>query len=151
MAKKKITIPTEEQEKRLNDVIEDSVDIVKLRNSTWKVKWLRNRAKRKITDILLNEKDEDKVNSKCVSAMLLNGYWKIKFFYWLLWRWFYYVKQYSDEEYLPIINLCKKKVQVEQYCATIILLTEMKDTMMMMTRAEVNRIRQEHSSVRRGR
>lgn len=152
MAKEQtIKQPSLDAERELNDVINDSKDVIRIRNIRWKVGWIRNRAKRKLTDILLNEQEDDKVNSKCAAALLLNGYFKIFFFYWLLWRWFYYVKQYSDEELLPVIELCKKKVQVEAYCATTILLTEMKDTIMIMTREEVNRIRQESIMAQRGR
>ena len=76
---------------------------------------------------------------------------KILFFYWFLWRWFFYVMQYSDEELLPLIETGKKKVRVEGYCACTILLTEMKDTVKSMTREEVNRIRQESFMALRGR
>lgn len=152
MAKaKKIEQPGLDAERELNDIVNNSKDIVTIRKRKWKVGWMRNRAKRKMTDILLNEKEDDKVNSKCAAALLLNGYFKIFFFYEILWRWFYYVKQYSDEELLPVIELCKKKVQVEAYCATTILLTEMKDTIMIMTREEVSRIRQESIMAQRGR
>mgnify|MGYP000113932552 FL=1 len=48
------------------------------------------------------------MNSKCAAAIVLNGYWKILFFYWFLWRWFFYVMQYSDEELLPLIETGKK-------------------------------------------
>ncbi|WP_052340671.1 hypothetical protein [Bacteroides sp. 14(A)] len=94
MAKKKtVEEATTEQEKALNSIVENKKDIVKIRGRKFSISWMRNRTRRKVTDIFLEEKEEDKVSAKCAAALVLNGYFKIKFFYWLLWRWFYYVKQ----------------------------------------------------------
>lgn len=41
----------------------------------------------------------------------LNGYWKIKFLYPFLWRWFFYIKQYGDHELMKVIAVGKKKFQ----------------------------------------
>ena len=98
----------------------------------------------------MNEKQEDKVTSKCTAALLLNGYFKLFFFYWFLWRWIYYIKQYGDDELLPIIEYCKKKVDVENYCIATIYLTEMRDTIMTMTREEVRHFLQERRGVQHG-
>lgn len=147
---KKVEKATIEQEQLLNSVVEDKKDIVEIRGRKFRIGWLRNRARRKLTDIVLNEKDDSKVSSKCSAALVLNGYFKIKFFYWFLWRWFYYVMQYSDKELLPLVELCKKKVQVEDYCIITISLTEMRDTIKAMTREEVSRILQGNFMGQRG-
>lgn len=81
--------------------------------------------------------------------MVLNGYFKIKFFYWFLWRWFYYVKQYLEIELHPLIDEGKKKVRAEDYYINTIFLIGMKDTMIAMTREEAERFRQELSSGQR--
>lgn len=141
---------TPENEKELNAVVENIKDEVKIGRHTWKVGYLRNGTKRKITDILVSEKEEDKVTAKCAAALALNGFFKIRLFHWILWRWFYYIHEYTDKDYLDIISLCKKKVGVEDYCVAIIYLTEMKDTIKIMTREEVNHIRQENFGVQRG-
>lgn len=148
---KKLTPPTPEDELLLNSVVEDKADEIMLRKKKCRVRWMRNCTLRKVSDIQHTEKDELKVNTKCVAAMLLNDYWKIRFFWPFLWRWFYYVKQYSDEELLPVIALCKKKVLVESYYAATILLTEMRDTVMQMSREEVRRFRRESIGAQRGR
>lgn len=110
MTKRKIiSEPTEADERELNAVKRNKKDIVILGKSKWKIGYIRNGAKSKVTDIILNEKDERKVNAKCVAALLLNGYFSIFFLYWFLWRWFFYVKQYTDAEYLPLLETCKKK------------------------------------------
>lgn len=142
---KKIKEPSLEDEKKLNDVIENKKEEVFLLGSKWKIGYLRNGTRRMVSDVVLSEKDDSKVNSKCAALLLLNGYFKIFFLYWFLWRWFYYVKQYHDSELLNVIEVCKKKVDLESYYVSTIYLTEMRDTMMTMTRKEVNRfLREKH-------
>lgn len=147
---KEIKQPTIEDEKLLNEVIENNPDELEAFGRKWKIGYLRNGTKRKVTNILMREKQEDKVSSKCTAALLLNGYFKIFFFYWILWRWLYYIKQVGDEELLPIMEYCKKKVDVESYCLVTIYLTEMRDTIMTMTREEVNRFLQESRGAQHG-
>ena len=147
---KEIKQPTVEDEKLLNEVIENNPDELEAFGRKWKIGYLRNGTKRKVTNILMREKQEDKVSSKCTAALLLNGYFKIFFFYWILWRWLYYIKQVGDEELLPIMEYCKKKVDVESYCLVTIYLTEMRDTIMTMTREEVNRFLQESRGAQHG-
>lgn len=148
--KKKISNPTIEDEKELNDLLGEKITYVEVRGKQWKCGYLYHGTERKITDIVLNEKDEDKVSCKCCAALILNGLWKIKFFYWIVWRWFYYIKQYKDSELLPFITECKKKVEVEEYAIATILLTAMKDTIMTKTRAEVQRFQAEQLSAQLG-
>lgn len=137
----------EEEQKNLDAVVENTPTEVMLRNRKVKIYWLRRETMRRMSHIMLSDGDESKVSCKCAAMILLNGYWKIKMFYWLLWRWMYYVRQYYDKELEPIISEGKKKVPLEGYLTATILLTGMKDTMMTMTRKEVERIRQELSSV----
>lgn len=138
--------PTEEEQQLLNAIVENEKTNVKVRNTTYSLEFMRNITIRKITDVMLAEKDDSKVSSKCAALMILNGYFKIKLFYWFLWRWFYYVKQYLECELRPLIEEGKKKVRAEDYYLNTILLIGMKDTMIAMTRAEAERIRQELST-----
>lgn len=135
---KEISQVNDEQQEKLNAVVENSVDVVTVRNKRYKIRWMRNCTIRKVTDIMLKEHGhESMVNCKCAAAMVLNGYWSIKLRWWYLWRWFYYVKQYRDSELTELIEVGKKKVDVESYYLTTTYLTAMKDTMMAMTRKEV--------------
>jgi len=127
-----------EQQKALDDVLEDSIDYVDVRGKRKGIKWLRNCTIRKVTHIMLGEHGhESMVNCKCAAAMVLNGYWRIKLWWPILWRWYYYVLQYRDAELRELIEVGKKKVDVESYYLTTTYLTAMKDTMMAMTRKEV--------------
>lgn len=133
--------PDIEAQREYSSIIDNGTDEIEVRGSKWLVGWLRNEAKRKITSILLDKEiGELTVPCRCAAAMRLNGYWKIRFFYWLLWRWYYYVKEYTDNELLPFVSLCKKKAEPFAYYAIITFLTEMKDTTAAMTREEVERI-----------
>lgn len=141
--------PTIEEERLLNSVVEDEVSRVVVRGTTYKLKYMRNATIRKITNVMLKDGDDSKVSSKCAALMVLNGYFKIKFFYWFLWRWFYYVKQYLEIELHPLIDEGKKKVRAEDYYINTIFLIGMKDTMIAMTREEAEHFRQELSSGQR--
>ena len=137
---KEIKQVNDEQQKALNAVLEDSVDVVEVRGKKKKVRWLRNCTIRKVTDIMLKDHGhESMVNCKSAAAIVLNGYWSIKLRWWWVWRWYYYVKQYRDVELSELIEVGKKKVDVESYYLTTTYLTAMKDTMMAMTRKEVER------------
>lgn len=141
--------PTIEEERVLNSIVEDEVSEVVVRNTTYRLKYMRNATIRKITDVMLKDGDDSKVSSKCAALMVLNGFFKIKLFYWFLWRWFYYVKQYLEIELHPLIDEGKKKVRAEDYYINTIFLIGMKDTMIAMTREEAERFRQELSSGQR--
>lgn len=147
MAKEKvIKQPDAEAQALQKAIVHNSIDIVYLRNRKVKMKWLYGGVRDLLSKVLLEEKDESKVGAKCAALIVLNGLWSIKFFYWFLWRWFYYVKQYTEEEYLPLMSMCKKKVGAENYYLLTTLLIGMKDTMMAMTRKETERFLQEQKS-----
>lgn len=151
MSKKKISQPTVADELFLNEVMENTPSFVELRGRKRKIEWLCRGTIRKFTSILLKEGNDDKATCQAVAAILLNGYWSIKFFWWLKWRWFYYIKQYSDVELGPIIAEAKKKIPYRDYLAATILLTAMRDTMMQMTKAEADNILREQPTGKAGR
>lgn len=147
MAKDKITQPTQSDEALLDEIARNSTDYVKVRNKRYGIKWIKAATRRRMTHLFINAKDDDNALScKAAALFVLNGYWAIKFRYWYLWRWFYYIRQYDEAELSELLALAKKKVQLESYYVNITLLTAMKDTAMMMTKAEVNATLQEHST-----
>lgn len=140
-----MNIPKTEDEKELNALAENKATEVKVGGKTYRIGALRGGVIRKMTDVILNEKVESKVSAKCCALILLGRLWKIALFYWIAWRWIYYVKEYTEDELRPVIEEAKKKVPVEAYLINTILLTGMRDTVMSMTREEVRRIRPELS------
>lgn len=140
--RKNIQQPTVEEQKRLDDVLENSTDYVTIRNRKFGIKWIHRGTLRKLTHVLHSCEKEDEVTAKCASLIILNGWWKIKLFHWIYWRILW--KKYTDSELIDIIAVGKKKVESQklEYLSATMFLTGMKDTMMTMTRKEAEHILQ---------
>ena len=146
MAKKVIQPATLEDQKELNSVTENKADIVELRGKKIQIKWMHPETLSKVSNLMLQEGNDNTIIHRCAALIVLNGFWKCHLFYWFVWRWFYYVKQYTSEELLPIINLAQKKTASEgkvAYLNATILLTALQVTKKQMTKAEADLILQE--------
>jgi hypothetical protein len=148
MGKKGIEQPGVDDRKLLNDVIENSIDVVRIPGTkrSYRIGWTRWCVRRKVTKVMTGCKtgvDEMLVAHKVAACVILGGYWKIRFFFPLVWRWLAYVRQYSENQLLPIIETGKKKVPAEDYYRCITLATGMTDLMMTMTKDEAESIRRE--------
>ena len=151
------------QQLYLSLISNDPVEVEILRTKKkYKIRWLKNGQLEKLTRLLLHKKsiDEDKTTGsevmdailedaklacKAAAIIILDGYWKLKFRYWYLWRWFYYIRQYDNIQLSKILEVGKKKVPLQQFYGTIMSLTEAKDTLMRMRTEEVEAILQEQS------
>lgn len=138
MATKKLKQPTLDSERLLDEILGDSVELVSMRGhkKTYPVRWMKPGTMRKLTHIMLAKDNDPKVSCMSAALIILNDFWKIKFFYPILWRWFFYIRQYTDDELFPIIAAGKKKVPAKNFFMNITLLTEMKDTIMIMKKEE---------------
>lgn len=142
----------------------DEVEILRTKKK-YKIRWLKNGQLEKLSRLLLHKKDVEKESEmttgsdaldeiladaklacKAAAIIILDGYWKLKFRYWFLWRWFYYVRQYDNIQLDPILQVGKKKVPHIQFYRTIMSLTEAKDTLMRMRAKEVETILREPST-----
>ncbi len=142
--------PSKEAQDELNSIIENLPDYAKIRNKTYKIKWLHAGTVRKINQIILKEGNDAVANYQTAACIILNGFLKIKLIYPFLWRWFYYVKQYSEADLTEVLAIGKKKIPLQSYFVNTILMTDMRDTMMMMNKKEVYSIRQGQDTVQRG-
>ena len=70
---------------------------------------------------------------------------KIRAFYWLYWRWLYYIKDVDVVEVLKVPDVSKEKIPSNAFSLTTILATGMTDVMMTMTRSEVKAIQAEQA------
>lgn len=140
--------PTLEQQMAATRMIYDEPDTVELRGRKIKMRWINGHATEKVTRVMLAGErrsadgyplSEGMVVCKCAAALRLNGYWKIRMLWWAVWRWYYYVRQYSEFELLPLIAMAQKKTPVLPYYQAITSLTVLKETRMNMTRQEVER------------
>ena len=100
--------PSKEAQDELNSIIENLPDYAKIRNKTYKIKWLHAGTVRKINQIILKEGNDAVANYQTAACIILNGFLKIKLFYPFLWRWFYYVKQYSEADLTEVLAVGKK-------------------------------------------
>lgn len=148
---------TKEDELELISINNNSKDTVRIprTNKSYNIGWIKEITKEKLSLLELNSgidatSDSNKRNvkkrakflSKCASLIILNGI-KIHFFYWILWRYLYYIKGYSADQLLPIIQVAKKKVmQVESYLA-MVLVSQMNITGAMLTMEEQERLQAE--------
>ena len=143
MATKKIEQPNIELQKVLDDILHETPTEYIFRGKKKMLGWLHKGTTRKFTHIELKEKNEWKKRVKQCAVVQLNNVWKIRFFYWFLWRYYYYIIDLDVWEVLAVLNVEKKKIQSAAFQLTTILATAMTDTMMTMTKVEVERIQAE--------
>lgn len=154
MAKVKApTQPTLKDERELEAVVDNDKEYATVRGRRIGFCFLNGHGLHKISRIMVKEGgDELTLNCKCVAAARLNGYFKIKFFWWILWRWYAYIRAYTDLELTEAVNLIKKKVEIALaiYSLNTTLLIGMRETIMKMNRQEAKAILQELSTDKAG-
>lgn len=139
------------EERAMFGAAEGATDFVKLRGKRVALRDLCGWAKRKISKILLKDGgDEFAVGCKCIAAARLNSYFRIKLYWWLLWRWYYYFRNYTDSELTDAVVTIKKKVASGSYFFNTTLLIGMRETMMQMNREEVAASLRAHSTASNG-
>lgn len=139
------------EERELFGAAENETDYIELRGRRIGLRDLGGFAKRKISKVLLKEGgDEFAVGCKCIAAARLNSYFRIKWFWWILWRWYYYFRNYTDSELTDAICIIKKKVASGSYFFNTTLLIGMRETMMSMSREEVAASLRERSTASSG-
>lgn len=137
---------TREDSQALVSVVENEKDYVVVRGKKFGVGWLHPAIADWISALMSKNGDENKFLSKCAALIRLNGFWRCHLFYWLVWRWYYYVRQYSAAELTPLFEVAQKKTAQEAAPAFLnatILLTALSTTKKQMTRAEAERTLQE--------
>ena len=161
----KITQPSVDSQRTYASIRDNDATMVSVlgTNKKYKLRWLKNGQVDKLSRLLIRKGDTDdkdgqrdnaveavlddsKLACKAAAIYILDGYWKLKFRYWFLWRWFYYVRQYDNIQLDPILQVGKKKVPHIQFYRTIMSLTEAKDMLMRMRAKEAEIILREQSS-----
>lgn len=148
MAKEKKVVKdvTREDEQALLDVMENDYDVVEVRGRKMKVHWLHPAVADWISSLVKRDGDENKVIAKCAALIRLNGFWKCHLFYPFVWRWYYYIRQYSALELTPLLEVAQKKtvkVEAPAYLNAMALLLALSTTKKQMTKKEAEHILQE--------
>lgn len=145
------TQPLMSEERALFGAVDNETEYIEIRNRRIGLHDLSGWAKHKISKVLLKEGgDEFSVGCKCIAAARLNSYFRIKLTWWFLWRWYYYMCNYTDSELTDAICLIKKKVASGSYFFNTTLLIGMRETMMSMSREEVAASLRERSGDKAG-
>ncbi len=133
---KKIEQPSIDLQQVLDSVLEDIPTDVEFMGRRHTVNWLKNGTVRWFSHVAVTEKNETKRAVKLCAIVLLNNIWKLRFLYWIVWRWLYYVKDVDAVELLRVLDVAKKKIPSAAYSLLTILATGMTDVMMMKTKNE---------------
>lgn len=142
---KKLEQPGAELQMLISSLMEQEPDTVVVAGKKHSITWLKNRTVRKFSHIMLKEKDPWKRNVKVVACVLLNNkcglltWFLLWGWYWIYWRWLFYVRDIDQVEVMGVLDASKKKIQSDPLALATILATGMMDTMMMMARHEVGR------------
>ena len=132
----------------------------------YRIRWLKNGQIDRLSRLLIRKGDTDdedgskdspldaiindsKLACKAAAIYILDGYWKLKFRYWYLWRWFYYIRQYDNVQLQELLEEGKKKVPLTPFLLTTMSLTGAKVTLMSMRTEEAERTLQELASAQR--
>lgn len=153
--------PSEQEQREYVSLRDNDATVVGITGTKkkYKIYWLKNGQIVKLSRLLIKKQKTDdkdpkegesvnvlgeviedsKIACKAAAVMILHGLWRVRLGYWLLWRWFYYVKEYSCAQLQPILNEGKKKVPLIQFYTATMSLTEVKGTLMNMTMKEAER------------
>ena len=144
---------TREDEQAFLDVVENGYEVVEVRGRKMKIYWLHPAIADWISSLVKRDGDENKVFAKCAALIRLNGFWKCHMFYAFVWRWYYYIRQYSTIELTPIFEVAQKKTAKEEapaYLNAMALLLALSTTKKQMTKKEVELTLQELRMVKDG-
>lgn len=145
--------PSIDDERELERIVDNDKEYITIRGSCIGLRDLNPWGLHKISRIMVGKDgNELSIGCKCLAAARLNGYFKIKFFWWILWRFYLYVKAYTDLELAEAIATIKKKAvaALAVYSLNTTLLIETRETIMKMNREEAKAILQELSTDKAG-
>lgn len=135
--------PTIQDKQELQSIDFNGYDLVTIpgTKTNYKIGWIKNYTLEQIDKLSLKLKEHKdkslpyKYSAQMASLCILNGM-KIFFFHSLLWRYLYYVKGYTSEQLVPIIQTAKKKAPVEGHLIITMLSETMTLTTMTVTEEE---------------
>lgn len=158
----KIEQPSVKSQRNYASIRDNDATIVTILGTKkkYKIRWLKHGQVDKLSNLIIrkgstDEKDgtqdepldaiqfDGKLACKAAAIYILDGYWKLKFRYWFLWRWFYYIRQYDDVQLQELLDEGKKKIPLTQFLMITMSLTGARATAMNMRTEEAERILRE--------
>lgn len=137
-AKTTIKQPEIEMQRVIDQLLESQPETVVICGKKRKIGWLHNGTYRKFSHIMLSEKNEWKRNVKLCACVLLNHkhglmtWLLMKVWFFIYWRWLYYIQDIDQVEIMGVLNAAKKKIQLEPLALNTTLAIGMMDTIMTM-------------------
>ncbi len=141
--KKKIEQPQVDLQELLDNILHDEPTEFVFMGKKHKLGWLRKGTMSRCSHVQATEKNGWKRNVKMCTLILFNNIWKIRLFYWIYWRWLYYIADVDVSEVLNVLDKSKKKIPSNAYSLATILATGMTELMMTMTKNEAKAIQAE--------
>ena len=135
-----------EVEKVYDSIVEDSKDEILVGKKKYKIGWLKPGTRRRMSHTIIKYSNDDTLEYRCASIALLNGFFAIKLFQWFLWRWFFYIKEYSSKDLAPIIEISKKKATQTELYQNMAYLIGVRDTLIKTNLTAVESILQKQDS-----
>lgn len=135
-----------EDKQMLLSITHNKPDVVQVRGRNFEVRWTHPSVADWISDLMASKGNDGKILCQSAALIVLGGFWKCHLLYWLVWRWFYYIRQYSAAELSPIIGMAQKKtaeVGAVAYLNAMMFLTALDTTNKLMTKEEAKRSLQE--------
>ena len=164
----KVEQPSVEEQREYASLRDNDATVVQIlgTRTKYRIRWLKNGQIDRLSRLLIRKGDTDdkdgtkdspldaimedsKLACKAAAIYILDGYWKLKFRYWYLWRWFYYIRQYDNIQLQGILDEGKKKVPLMQFLMSIMSLTGARVTLMNMRTEEAERTLQGLASEQR--
>lgn len=128
--------PSEEARQLLDDILNATPETIVFCGRKRRIGWVHFGTERMVSHVIATEKEPHKRGVKVCTLLLLNSIWKIRALYWLLWRWYYYVKDLDDVEILRVLLVSKKKMQTDVCFVNTTLMTAMSDLTMSVKKEE---------------
>lgn len=152
--------PNIESRKEYQDIVSDSVSIVRIKGTkkSYRLRWVKPYTMERLTkvwlerdlaaakidkgsDVLKDLAQEPYFAFKEAALLILNHDIKIRLFYGLFWR--HLARRYSEEQIVDLIEEGKKKLPLFSHYRTMVYSMDMRTDMMKMTKKEAEQYRAE--------
>jgi hypothetical protein len=145
--------PSHATQRKQYEIANDVPFFVHLGTRTFKCKYLKGKAQDKISmlhvsqkviesddpkEILAAMKHNNRIHAKAVAVMILNSYWKLKFFYPFFWRWLYHT--YSSKDFTEAMQIIQEANGTEFFFLNTISLLTSNTLKMKMTKKEAEQL-----------
>jgi hypothetical protein len=151
--------PNHETQLKQHQIKYDIPFVIQLGHRSYNCTYLKGKSQDEISALHLSQKiidtDDPKVilsamkhnnrtHAKCVAIMILNSYWKIKFWYPIFWRWLFHT--YSSKDFTDAMQVVMEANGTEFFFQNTLFLATTNSLKMKMTKVEAEQLLAEQVS-----